>query len=158
MVLTILCTSMVLTRRRGFKIWRSHKGYRTMPLDDPDSDSARSSDELLYYDLANEDDAQDPIAASKQFPKKRQLCGLTVKTPNTSRFANHVHSRLLQKFPFLIEMFYWIITYLFYRMTKVVSRAIFTNEGIWDVAQQNGLRILDFEQHGHLHFLFPFRE
>lgn len=54
-------------------------------------------------------------------------------------------------------MFYWIITYLFYRMTKVISRRIFSEE-IWDVAQAHGLQILDFEQFGPLSFLFPLKE
>lgn len=160
MVLAILSTSMILTRRKGFSVWGgSSQGYHAMPLDDQDSDSARSSDDdLLYYDVANDDDAQEPISASKRFPKKRNVCGLIIRTPNTSRFANHAHSRLLQKFPFLIEMFYWIITYLFYRMTKVFSQAIFSNEGIWDIAQENGLRILEFQQFGPLSFLFPLKE
>ena len=126
-------------------------------LDDPDFESARSSDELLFYDPANEDDPQDPIAATKHLPKSRTICGVVVHTPNTYRFANHIHSRLLQKFPFLIEMFYWIITYFFYRMTKVVSQALFSEE-VWDISQEHGLQILEFEQFGFFSFLFPFRE
>ena len=63
-----------------------------------------------------------------------------------------------QVVPFLIEMFYWIVTYLFYRMTKVVSQNIFSKIGIWDVAQENGLRLLDIEQFGWLSFLFPVTE
>lgn len=148
-----------MTRRKGFSIFSSRSGYRALPLDNADSDSARSSDDLLYYDINNENDAQDAIASTKHLPKKRDLwCGLKLYTPNTSRFANHIHSRILQKFPFLIEMFYWIITYLFYRMTKVVSQAIFEQDKIWDVAQQNAARILWFEQESFFSFLFPIRE
>lgn len=54
-------------------------------------------------------------------------------------------------------MFYWIVTYLFYRMTKVISQRIFSEE-IWDVAQVHGLQILEFEQYGPLSFLFPMKE
>jgi len=55
-------------------------------------------------------------------------------------------------------MFYWIVTYLFYRMTRVVSQAVFSRTGIWDVSQDHGLRILEFEQFGPLWFLFPIGE
>ncbi len=82
---------------------------------------------------------------------------MAVYTPNTSRFADNVHSRILQKFPFLIEMFYWIVTYLFYRMTKVLSQQIFS-ESIWAVSESHGLAVLEFEQFGPLSFLFPLTE
>ncbi|KAK2762765.1 hypothetical protein FQN54_000939 [Arachnomyces sp. PD_36] len=154
MVVTILVASMIITRRKQFKIFgTSRVGYNSL-LDDPDS--ARSSEELIWNE--NSDD-EDPIASAKQYPRKRNCCfGLTVSTPNTSRFANNIHSRILQKFPFLMEMFYWVITYLFYRMTKVVSQHIFSKIGIWDVAQENGLRLLEIEQLSFLSFLFPFTE
>jgi hypothetical protein len=64
----------------------------------------------------------------------------------------------LQKFPFLIEMFYWIITYAFYRCTSVLSNAMFSKTGIWDVAQDHGLAILEFEQFSWLSFLWPVHE
>ena len=156
MVFTILILAMFFTRRRNFSVFGKKANTKGL-LDDPDFDSARSSDELLFYDPANEDDPQDPIAAAKHLPKERSICGLKVKTPNTSKFSSHIHSRLLQKYPFLIEMFYWIITYAFYRMTKVVSKFIFS-EGVWDVAQENGLRVLRFEHLGFFSFLFPLTE
>ncbi|KAK5091843.1 hypothetical protein LTR70_001154 [Exophiala xenobiotica] len=150
---------MYMTRRKDFSIFGSNHGYRALPLNSTDSDSARSSDDLLYYDIDNENDAQDPVASTKRLPKRRDLWwGLKLYTPNSSRFANHVHSRLLQKFPFLIEMFYWIITYLFYRMTKVVSRAVFHQDKIWEVAQQNAARILWFEQDSPFSWMFPVKE
>lgn len=150
---------MFLTRRKGFSIFGSANGYRALPLDTSDSDSARSSDDLLYYDIENDNDAQEPIVSTKQLRKKRDLWfGLRVYTPNSSRFANHIHSRILQKFPFLIEMFYWIITYLFYRLTKVVSKAVFDGDKVWDVAQQNGLRILWFEHDSMFSWMFPITE
>jgi hypothetical protein len=81
-----------------------------------------------------------------------------VTTPNTSRFRNNVHSRVLQRFPFLIEMFYWIINYAFYRMTSVASAKLFAGRGIWDVAQEHGIAVLEAEEYGVLRFLFPVRE
>ena len=146
---------MLLTRRRNFQIFGKRKeGYHDYFLD---SYSSTSSDDLLFLDPENDDDSQGGLSASKHLPKRRKCCGMLVYTPNSSRFSNHLHSRILQKFPFLIEMFYWIITYLFYRMTKVVSTRIFTSS-IIDVAQAHGLAVLDFEQFSWASFLFPWTE
>ena len=147
---------MYFTRRRDFFIFGKRKqGYHDSYLDS--DDSSGSSDDLLWYDSDNNEDTQDNPLASKHLPKRRTFCGCVVHTPNTSRFSDHVHSRILKKFPFLIEMFYWIITYLFYRMTKVVSQMIFT-KSIIDVAQAHGLSVLEFEQFSWLSFLFPWKE
>ncbi len=146
---------MFLTRRRNFSILGKRKeGYHESYLD---TDSADSSDDLLWYDPDNDDDSQDPQSSSKQPPKRRRCLGIALYTPNTSRFSDNIHSRLLQKFPFLIEIFYWIITYLFYRMTKVFSQMIF-DKTIIDVAQAHGLAVLEFEQFSWASFLFPWKE
>ena len=144
-----------MTRRRDYPISPKRTSYYESILDE--DSPAVSSDNLLWYDPDNSDDAQKPRASAKQLPKRRRCCGVSLYTPNTSSYANYIHSRILQKFPFLIEMFYWIITYLFYRMTSVISKRIFSEE-IWHVAQDNGLKLLEFEQFSPLKFLFPWRE
>jgi len=154
---------MILTRKHGFKIF-DRRRTKFGPLDqDPDLDSARSSNDLLARDymVANQisdDDSVDSLSTMKNPPKRRKCCWVVIYTPNTSRFVEHYHSRLLQKFPFLIEMFYWIITYAFYRCTRVLSEAIFSGRGIWEVAQEHGLAILEFEQYSWLSFLWPVKE
>ncbi|KAL9042538.1 MAG: hypothetical protein Q9214_003747 [Letrouitia sp. 1 TL-2023] len=155
-VLSILVSAMFFTRRRNFKILGAREdGYHTSLLDE--YSSAGSSEDLLRYNPDGDEGLNDLKTASKHLPKRRRCCGFAVYTPNTSRFADHVHSRILQKFPFLIEMFYWIITYLFYRMTKVISQKIFS-ESIIEVAKAHGLAVLEFEQYSFLSFLFPFTE
>ena len=145
---------MFLTRRRNFQIFGKRKeGYHDSYLD---SDSSNSTEDLLWYDPDN-DEPQESPSSSKHPSKKRMCCGLVLSTPNTSRFSDRIHSRILQKFPFLIEMFYWIITYLFYRLTKVFSQMIFT-KSIIDVAQAHGLAVLEFEQFSWASFLFPVKE
>ncbi|KAF6234614.1 hypothetical protein HO173_007240 [Letharia columbiana] len=154
-VLSILGGAMFLTRRRNFQILGKRKeGYHDSYLD---SDSSNSTEDLLWYDSDHDDDSQDPLSASKHLSKRRTCCGLVISTPNSSRFSEHIHSRVLQKFPFLVEMFYWIITYLFYRLTKVFSQIIFT-KSIIEVAQAHGLTILEFEQFSWASFLFPIKE
>jgi len=148
---------MYFTRRQNYSILGRRKTLYNSSLD-VDADSARSSDELIPYDSENEDDAQDPVAAAKHQPKSRQCCGMVIHTPNTSRFKDNIHSRILQKFPFLIEMFYWIINYAFYRMTSVMSQRLYGGTDIWDAAQEHGIAVLEAEQFGMFSFLFPIRE
>lgn len=148
---------MVLTRRRGFSILGNRKShYYGSFLDKPGP--AISTDDLLWYDTQNDNDPQSLLGVSKHRSKQRICCGLTIVSPNSSRFSHYLHSRILQKFPFLVEMFYWITTYLFYRLTKVISQEIFSKTGIWDVAQDHGLAVLEFEQIGWLTILFPVTE
>jgi hypothetical protein len=108
--------------------------------------------------ITNDDDSYDSLTTVKNPPKKRHCCGAVIYTPNSSRFSEHFHSKIMQKYPFLMEMFYWVITYLFYRSTKMASQAIFSQTGIWDVAQDHALAILEFEQFSWLSFLWPVRE
>jgi hypothetical protein len=158
MVAAILVGSMLLTRRRGYNLFRRQREYGIL---DDEPDSARSSDDLLTRDymIASSDDvSEETMSTVKNPPKKRSCCGAVIYTPNSSRFAGHLHSRIMQKFPFLMEMFYWIVTYAFYRATKIGSQAIFSETGIWEVAQDNALAILEFEQYSWLSFLWPVRE
>lgn len=161
MVASILVVSMILTRRRGYRIFDRRKNGSSLLDDDPDS--ARSSDDLLSGDYMITNDLTDEdsvvsMSTTKYPPKKRRCCGANIYTPNTSRFADYYHSRLLQMFPFLIEMFYWAILYAFYRCTSVLSQATFSKMGIWVVAQDHGLAVLEFEQFSVLSFLWPIKE
>ncbi|KAI9650366.1 hypothetical protein NHQ30_000379 [Ciborinia camelliae] len=159
MVASILFGSMVLTRRHGYRIFDRRRNSYGLLNEEPDS--ARSSDDLLTRDymIGNGRDSDvDSMSTSKFPPKKRRCCGTNLFTPNTTRFRDYYHSRILQKYPFLIEMFYWIITYAFYRCTKILSQAMFSEMGIWEVAQDHGLAILEFEEFSWMSFLWPVRE
>lgn len=151
---------MVVTRRRGFRIFQGKTGpYRSYLDGDHDEDGlARSTDDLLGNNRGSADDGQEYIAATKELPKQRIIFGMPITTPNSSRFRNNIHSRILQRFPFLIEMFYWIINYAFYRMTSVAAQRVFAATGIWEAAQMHGVSVLDFEQFGWMSFLFPVHE
>jgi len=162
LVASILVASMWYTRRREYSMLGTGM-KRTSGLFTPDPDSPRSSDDLLSRDYmirapSSDDSTDEYISTLKDPPKRRRMCGLILYTPNTSRFADHVHSRILQKFPFLIEMFYWIITFAFYHGTKGLSRALFSKTKVWDVAQDHGLAIMEFEQFSWLSFLWPVTE
>lgn len=154
MVASILFGAMALTRRRNFRIFDRSTDNNVGYLD---GDSQGSSDALLSYPSDDDGDLSD-VNTTKYPPKVRKWCCTKVVMPNTSRFRNNIHSRVLQRFPFLIEMFYWIINYAFYRMTAVLSAKLFAGRGIWDVSQEHGISVLEAEQYGMLSFLFPIRE
>jgi hypothetical protein len=148
---------MYFTRRRNFSLFGRRKTAYNSILDDPDS--ARSSDELLpSYDAQNEENTTDYLGVTATLPKTRQICCFLVHTPNTARFRDNFFSRVLQKYPFLVEMFYWVINYAFYRMTSITSQQIFGKTNIWEVAQDHGIAVLQFEQFSWLSFIFPIKE
>jgi hypothetical protein len=123
---------------------------------------ARRTGDLTFEHLLSDSDTEDSsanaVSTISHPPKKRGCCWTTFHTPNSSRFADHYHSRLLQKFPFLIEMFYWSITFAFHQCTNVLAQVIFSKTGIWDVAQDHGLAVLEFEELSWLSFLWPITE
>jgi hypothetical protein len=83
----------------------------------------------------------------------------TVSTPDNSRFANNVHSRVLAKFPFLIEMFYWALNFLTYVATKAIASNTLSRGGsVWDLAQKHALQVLWVEHDSFLRFLWPVHE
>ncbi|KAF2636758.1 hypothetical protein P280DRAFT_510101 [Massarina eburnea CBS 473.64] len=140
---------MYLTRRRNYRIFGTNDSYTDR--------AGASSDNLLSY-VSDSDSEYEPISTLKNAPKIRRWCCCVLALPNTSRFRNHFHSRILQKFPFLMEMFYWIVNYAFYRMTSTISQKLFAESGIWDVAQNHGIAVLEAEEYGLLSFFIPIRE
>ena len=66
------------------------------------SDSSRSSSPSLLPDQ----EPQYRLRTLKAFGKEVQ-----VTTPNTRRFKGYFLSRLLEKFPFLVECWYWFLIY-----------------------------------------------
>lgn len=137
-----------MTRKRGYRIFGKRPVAYKSALDG--HDTACSCGELLGRDMRYEDDA-----ATNHLSKHQTLLGPTLEKPDTSRLKNNIQSRVLQRFPFLLEMFYWVINYAFYRMTAILSQKIFSGRGIWEVAESHGLAVLDFERWGLLSYLFP---
>lgn len=91
-------------------------------------------------------------------PKKRIVFGRVVHTPNSSRYANYWHSRFIQKYPFLVEMFYWVVNLLLYVSIKSFSELLFATDGVWKTAEGHGIAVLELEQKAPFRFLIPMRE
>ncbi|KAI5857518.1 PAP2 superfamily-domain-containing protein [Tricharina praecox] len=157
-VASILFGACFYTRRRNFNV--SGKQSSRYALLDQDSNSSQDTigqDETLKYEEDDTDSDYFATTSKHASSKRRPFCGTTILTPNTSQFANNWHSRMLYKFPFFIEMFYWIVTYFVYRLTHIMSQALFS-DSIWDLAQSHGLAILEFEQFSIFRFFFPVPE
>lgn len=153
-----MASSLYFNRRRNFRIFESSRGRSPTRSYLPHNNSQGSSPDG-YNDSDSFSSDSDPLGSSKYTPKKRNLCGLVVQTPNSSRFANNWHSRVLAKWPFLIEMFYWVLNLAFYSLTKAVAQVLFsTDDGLLQLAEDHGVLILDIEHKSWLSFLFPIQE
>ncbi|RKF66025.1 putative integral membrane protein [Erysiphe neolycopersici] len=158
MVVAILMISMFATRRKNYRILYTSNHLSGL-LDKnvyEDEEEESISDYILLNDHA-ENWSIDSLNLEKQ--QNSYLCWNVDRFRNkTGRFSRNLQSRIMQKFPFLIEMFYWVITYGFYRCTAILSQAIFSKTGIWNVAQNHGLSILQIEHTSLLSFLWPVSE
>ncbi|KAI0200677.1 integral membrane protein [Astrocystis sublimbata] len=135
-IVIVLVIAMYMTRRKNYSVFSRTSDDSARSLLSPESQRSSGSDWERPADLA----ALHP-------PKTRRILGRwTIRTPNSSRFARHFHSRILQKFPFLIEMFYWAIALILYRGTILITSHWYGgSQGLWDIAQGHGTSILDFE-------------
>ena len=156
MIVGIMVASCYFNRRRGYSIAPPSKQQDQGLLGQKEWEA----DELL-----DDDYEEDRLSASSGSStttthpkKKRDCCGTIVYTPDTSRYANYWHSRFIQKFPFLVEMFYWAVNLLFYVGVKSASELIAATDGIWKTAEKHGIAVLWFEHEGPFSFLFPLKE
>jgi hypothetical protein len=56
-------------------------------------------------------------------------------------------------------MFYWVLNFLTYAITKTLAAKFLTRGGnVWDLAQDHGIAVLWTEHDSFLRFLFPIKE
>lgn len=79
------------------------------------------------------------------------IMGMTkeVVSPNTRRFQDYFLSRLLKKFPFLVEAWYWALIYWVYQLGRAFS-AVTMVEGTVNVARRHALQLIHLEQRFHI--------
>lgn len=91
-----------------------------------------------------------PLSAHEEPPRRiRRLKFLhyqrMVATPNTRVFKDRLLSRLLRKFPFLVEAWYWALIYWVYQLGRAFT-ALTLVEGTVDVARRHALQVIHVEQ------------
>lgn len=138
-----MLTSLYVNRSTSFSI-----AYRS----DPERDFLKADVETAAVPVDEHNDNPHP-------PKRRVYGRFAINTPNSSRFSGNIHSRIVQKFPFLVEMFYWVLNYAFYSSTKALAQA-FSPAGtdVVQLAQDHGIGILDLEHRSIFRGLFPIEE
>ncbi|KAF2738492.1 hypothetical protein EJ04DRAFT_486425 [Polyplosphaeria fusca] len=68
------------------------------------------------------------------------------RRPRNSSFRSNFTSRLLATFPFLIEIWYWLLLYWPYQLARAYSaRLIYDDPSIFNLAEENAASILDLE-------------
>ncbi|OOF93969.1 hypothetical protein ASPCADRAFT_209223 [Aspergillus carbonarius ITEM 5010] len=158
-VVSIMLSSLYFNRRRDFSIF-GRNNNRDLGSSHPLYVKDEEADPFDPYSEGESDDQ--PRAqpnANPHPPKHRKCLWYTVQTPNSSRFARHFHSRILQKFPFLVEMFYWVMNYLFYSCTKAIAQSLSpAGSDVVQLAQDHAIGLLNFEHHSFFSIFFPIEE
>lgn len=83
--------------------------------------------------------------------RKLQVFGFKriVSTPNTLVFEDRLLSRVLKKFPFLAEAWYWFLIYFVYQVGRAIT-ALTLVEGTVNVARKHALQLIHLEQSLHI--------
>ena len=158
-----MVASCYFNRRRGFRITPPSKPDNSLlgqsKQQDWEEEEDLLDDDYLEQDRLSASASSTTTSISTAYPsKKRDCCGTVVRTPNSSRYARYWHSRFLQKFPFLVEMWYWALNLVFYVGVKAMSELFAATDGVWKTAESHGIAVLWFEHEGPFRFLFPLRE
>ncbi|KAL9124062.1 MAG: hypothetical protein Q9217_006573 [Psora testacea] len=68
-----------------------------------------------------------------------------VITPATRRYRGSFMSRIIYRFPFLIEAWYWFLIYWVYQIGRAVT-ALMINQGVVHVARDHAMQIISLER------------
>jgi len=77
--------------------------------------------------------------------RERKFFGYRIKTHNTARWRRTWVSRTLYRFPFLMEVWYWLLVYWTYQIGRAIS-AVSLKEGTVAVARIHALKLIRLEQ------------
>ncbi|KAJ5971161.1 uncharacterized protein N7479_001079 [Penicillium vulpinum] len=91
---------------------------------------------------------QDAEAPEDRWHKRQVgLLGLTfeVSSPNTIVFQDRFLSRLLRRFPFLVECWYWALVYWTYQLGRAFTAVTLKDDTV-DVARRHALQLIVIEE------------
>lgn len=167
-VVTLLFGGTWINRNKAYRLSRCRhsrnttKTFADARCSSPDSlESGQSSpvttDGLLSDSYSSDDSVQcsSPSLLTRQEARwrKREI-GLLgrrreVMTPNTRVFRGRLLSRLLRRFPFLVEAWYWALIYWAYQLGRAFT-AVTLVEGTVHVARRHALQLIRLEQSLHI--------
>lgn len=92
-----------------------------------------------------------PVKLDRWRPRRLHALGFqtAILTPNTAIFRNRLFSRLLLRFPFILEIIYWALIYSVYQTGRgfLASRL---DDNTDDVACRHALQVIRIEQRLHI--------
>ncbi|KAK5162810.1 uncharacterized protein LTR77_011182 [Saxophila tyrrhenica] len=147
MVLTTMVATLIITRRRDCSVFTAT----------PESSPRRSEDGLLQDKDEYASDSDDSL----QLLGRRSPSPGAKQWPSRAPYAIAVFNRILAKFPFLVELFYWILNYAAYRFSKVAAAAFHSRKAgkaVVELAQSHGISILKFEHESPAKAFFFIKE
>ncbi|PHH60422.1 hypothetical protein CDD81_1666 [Ophiocordyceps australis] len=156
-VVTLLFGGAWVNRNKEYKFWggKQSAGWtgeaRIKRSDDLMGLDARreSEDSLLSRDdwSGSSTPTLAPNDVSTTRRRKLRFFGYQrlVSTPNTLVFKDRFLSRVLQKFPFLAEAWYWALIYWVYQLGRAFT-ALSLVEGTVHVARKHALQLIHLEQ------------
>ncbi|KAG8424847.1 hypothetical protein J3458_001605 [Metarhizium acridum] len=91
--------------------------------------------------------------------RKIQLFGhkRTVTSPNTLVFKHRFLSRVLQRFPFLVEAWYWALIYWVYQLGRAFTAVTLVEDTV-NVARRHALQVIHLEQRLHMFWEAPIQK
>ncbi|KXT15538.1 hypothetical protein AC579_6529 [Pseudocercospora musae] len=148
LVLTIMVVSLYMNRDRNFRIIPNRR-----------DDSGESLIKSHSHDY--EESTSSSRSTSPDRPKTS--VDLRSRSPFVSSSDSDINfpSRILQRFPFLVEMLYWVLNYVAYALTKKIGAALYSRyggDGVTELAQQHGIDILTLEHNTIFKIFFPITE
>ncbi|KJZ74003.1 hypothetical protein HIM_06671 [Hirsutella minnesotensis 3608] len=158
-VVVLLFGGAWVNRNKDYNIWDSKSEYTAHKRSD-ELVKDRSLHEDRFDDDASWSGRSTPtLAAFEVSPlRRRRLRFLwwekTVTTPNTLVFQDRFLSRVLQKFPFLAEAWYWALIYWVYQVGRAFT-ALTLVEGTVNVARKHALQLIHLEQRLGLFYEVP---
>jgi len=75
--------------------------------------------------------------------------GVTVRVPDTAKYGGRLISRFLARFPFLMEVWYWLLTYWVYQIARAMQ-ALTMGSGTREIAQRHAEIIVALERVLHI--------
>ncbi|KAF7549225.1 hypothetical protein G7046_g8421 [Stylonectria norvegica] len=146
-VVTLLFGGSYFNRTKDYDFFQGKVIGGTNHKRSDDLGKKRESSESLMSGWS----ASSPTLSAHEQPARRrrkvQFFGYTkiVSTPNTLVFKDRLVSRVLQKFPFLVEAWYWLNLYWVYQIGRAIT-ALTLVEGTVNVARKHALQVIHLEQ------------
>lgn len=160
-VVSLLFGGTWVNRNTEYRIFNRRRVYRSSRSSSPDSlESGASTPRSTESLLSNGHRASSPTLLAQQEPKWRKreirVFGLKkeVVSPNTRRFQDYFLSRLLMKFPFLVEAWYWALIYWVYQLGRAFTAVTMVEDTV-DIARRHALQIIHLEQRLHIFLELP---